>query len=407
MTTLPEPLAFPFARGESRYHPSPVFAQLREERPVTRITTPDGRSAWMVTRWADVRRVLTDPRFSRAAATRGNVPLNGLGRLSNESLLALDPPQHTRQRKLIGRALTPRRVEQLRPRVTRLVDELLGNLARAPQPADLVSGFTVPLPVLVICELLGVPVADRHRLHAWSDEIMGDWGARAEELERALADFMGYFAELCAVKRRSPGDDLITELVAARDDGAGTLSDSELMNLCVGLFIAGHETTVGELTMSVLTLLHHGEWDRLCAEPELIPGAVDELLRYVQISAAGGTLPRVTTEPVELGGVQLPAGAVVLTATPSANRDGARFAEADRLDLTRTDVAHLTFGAGAHHCLGAVLARMELQEALHGLIRHLPGLRLAVPEADLSFTRGMMIRSLDRLPVTFSTEETR
>ncbi|WP_262384839.1 cytochrome P450, partial [Actinoplanes teichomyceticus] len=312
------------------------------------------------------------------------------------------PPQHPRQRKLIGRALTPRRVELLRPRVTRLVDELLGALARAPQPADLVSGFTVPLPVLVICELLGVPVADRHRLHAWSDEVMGDWGARAEELDRALADFMAYFAELCAAKRRSPGDDLITELVAARDDDDGTLSDSELMNLCVGLFVAGHETTVGELNMFVLTLLHHGEWERLRAEPELIPGAVDELLRFVQISAAGGTLPRVTTEAVELGGVTLPAGAVVLTATPSANRDADRFPDADRLDLTRSDVAHLTFGAGAHHCLGAVLARMELQEALYGLMRHAPDLRPAVPESDLSFKRGMMIRSLESLPVTFT-----
>lgn len=395
------PVAYPFPPHATLYHPSPVYERLRDEHPVARITTPDGKTAWLAMGYADVRRVLTDPRFSRAAAARSDVPLAGLARLSGESLLSLDPPEHTRQRKLISRALTPRRVEELRPRATKLVDDLLVAMQAMDRPVDLVANFSLQLPIQVICELLGVPAQDRHVLHDWSDTVMGDWQSDPTELVRAIDDFTCYFTDLFAAKRAAPADDLITALIAARDEH-GTLSANELMNLCLGLFIAGHETTMSQINMGVLTLLHHpDELARLRDDPGLIPHAVDELLRFVQISPGGGTLPRVTTEEVDLGGVRLPAGSAVMTATNAANRDPAVFPDPQRLDLCRAEVSHLTFGAGAHHCLGAPLARMELQEALRGLLRHMPYLRVAVPDSQLRFKRGMTIRSIEKLPVTW------
>jgi cytochrome P450 len=401
VTELETPLAYPFPPGPSLYHPSPVFDRLRGERPVTQVTTPDGKTAWLVTRYEDVRRVLTDQRFSRAAAARSDVPLTGLGRLSGESLLAMDPPAHTRQRRLIARAFTVRRVEALRPRVAGLVDELLLALRSQPRPADLMRHFSLPLPMQVIGELLGVPAGDRHVLHEWSDTVMGDWHSDPGELDRALESFSGYFTDLFAGKRAAPADDLISALLATSDE-QDALSEPEILNLCVGLFIAGHETTVAQLNMFLLALLHHpDQLDRLRADPALIPHAVDELLRFVQISPGGGTLPRVTTEPVELGGTGLPAGAAVMTATNAANRDPDPFTEPDRLDVCRTNTSHLTFGAGPHHCLGAPLARMQLQEALRGLLRHLPAVRVAVPDSQLRFKRGMTIRNLEALPVSW------
>jgi cytochrome P450 len=401
MTEQDTPLAFPFPPSPSLQHPSPVYAQLRQEQPVARITTPDGNEAWLVTRYADVRQVLVDPRFSRAAAAGPDVPLTGFATLASESMLGLDPPEHTRLRKLVSRAFTARRVETLRPRVAELVDELLTVVRQQPRPVDLVSYLSVPLPIQVISELLGIPAEDRYILHDWSDAVMGDWHQRPEELQRALDNIIDYFAELIAAKRAEPADDLMTALIAARDE-QDRLSERELLVACLGLLVAGHATTVSEINMMVLALHHHPQQlAGLRSDPTLIPAAVEELLRFVQISAAGGTLPRVTTEEVHLGGVTLPAGAVVMQATTAANRDPDQFATPDALHLGREGNPHLSFGAGVHHCLGAPLARMELQETLRGLLQHLPGLRVAVPDAQLRFKRGMFIRSLEALPVTW------
>ncbi|MEU9829787.1 cytochrome P450 [Micromonospora chersina] len=401
MTEQDAPLAFPFPPADSLFQPSPTYTRLREEASVTQIRTPDGKTAWLVTRHADVRFVLTDPRFSRAAAAGPGVPVSGLGRLASGSMLGMDPPEHTRLRKLVTRAFTARRVEELRPRTTKLVDELLTAVQPLPRPVDLMNYFSLQLPIHVISELLGIPWRDRILLHDWSDTVMGDWQQHPDDLDRALDNLVGYFSDLISVKRTHRADDLMTALIAARDE-ADRLSESELVNLCMGLLIAGHETTVSQLNMFLVTLLEHpGHLARLRADPALVPRAVDELLRYVQISASGGTLPRVTTEEVEIGGVRLPAGSVVMTATNSANRDVAAFGEPDRLDLARTDNPHLTFGTGLHYCLGAQLARMELQEAIRGVLRHMPDLTLAVPCSELRFKRGMFIRTLENLPVTW------
>jgi cytochrome P450 len=395
------PIQYPFPSPPSLYHPAPEFAALREERPVAQVVLPDGKTGWLVTRHADVRQVLIDPRFSRAAAATPDAPQTMLAAFNTDSLTSLDPPEHTRLRRLVARAFTARRVEQLRARVAKLVDELLDALETRPRPVDMVEHFSLPLPVAVICELLGVPATDRPKFHALSDTLMSDAQGDPGKVEAAFGEFAAYFAGLVAAKRAKPTDDLVTALIAARDE-EDRLSERELVTLGMGLLLAGHETTANQINMLLLTLLHHPEQlADLRADPDAIAAAVEELMRFVQLGDGGVSFPRVTTEEVELSGVTLPAGVAVLPALSAANRDPAVFADPDRLDLTRTDNPHVGFGAGVHHCLGAQLARMELQEALRGLLRRLPGLRIAVPESELRFKSGLIIRSLETLPVTW------
>ena len=401
MTTQREPVQLPLPPAPSLYHPTPVLNELRENRPVVQIQFPDGRTGWLVTRYADVRQVLVDPRFSRAAASAPEVAQGGLSVLAAETILGMDPPEHTRLRKLVMRAFTARRVEQLRPRVVALVDHLLDDLATRPRPVDLVEHFSLPLPVNVICELLGVPATDLPTFHAWSDTLMGDLHRDPAEMQVALGQLAGYFTTLIAAKRAEPADDLMSALIAARDE-QDRLSERELVMLCLAVLIAGHETTANQINLFLLTLLHHpDELARLRATPEAVPQAVEELMRFTQLGESGAGMPRVATEEVELSGVRIPAGAAVFPALLSANRDPAAFDDPDRLDLSRGEVPHLGFGAGIHHCLGAQLARMELQEALAGLLRRFPGIRVAVPESQLHFKEGMVLRSLHSLPVTW------
>src|SRR5437762_270819 len=221
------PIAFPFPPAPSLYHPAPMFNQLREERPVTPVALPDGGSAWLVTRHAEVRQVLIDPRFSRAAAAGGSAARGGLVELASQTILGMDPPEHTRLRRLIARAFTARRVEQLRPRVAKLVDELLVAMRPLTRPVDLVEHFSLPLPVQVICELLGVPAEDRHTFHDWSDTLMGDLNRDPTQMRLALENLQGYFRRLIADKRERPADDLMTALIAARDE-QDRLSEHEL-----------------------------------------------------------------------------------------------------------------------------------------------------------------------------------
>jgi cytochrome P450 len=395
------PLAYPFSPPPSLYEPSAKLAELRSEQPVVQLQMPDGKIAWLVTRFEDVRQVLSDPRFSRAAASGPDVPSTGLGDLASESILGMDPPEHTRLRRLVAGAFTARRVEALRPRVAELVDQLLGAMQGLPQPADLVEHFSLPLPVQVICELLGVPAEDRHTFHAWSDGMMGDLQADPAKMREAFESIGMYLAGHIHAKRAAPGDDLMSALIAARDQD-DRLSELELITLCVSVLVAGHETTANQINMFLLTLLHFPtEFDRLRADPDTVPDAVEELMRFVQLGEGSVGMPRVTTAEVDLGGVRIPAGAAVLPSLGAANRDPAANPDPDRLDLSRTGVTHMGFGAGAHHCLGAQLARMELQEALRGILRWMPGIRVAVPDEELRFKPGMLLRSLETLPVTW------
>jgi cytochrome P450 len=393
-------IKFPPPAPVSPADPAPeVFAQLRS-CPVAQGELPDGSAAWLVGGYAQVRQVLTDQRFSRALAVGPGRSLQGIELSAAGSIIAMDPPEHTRLRKLVASAFTVRRVEALRPRVAAIVDELIGAFTARPQPTDLMTSFSLPLPVRVICELLGVPTADMDKFRTWSGTLVSDWEQDSGEIVTALGKLYEYFADLIKIKRTRTGDDLLSALIAARDRG-DRLSEEELTNLACTILVAGYETTAHSISLSLLALLDHpAKMARLRADHRLIPDAVEELVRFVRI----GVLPlsRVTTDDVELGGVTIPAGEVVLPIIQAANRDPSVFSEPDQFDLTRAPISHLGFGAGAHHCLGAQLARVELQEALRGLVTGLPGLALAVPPADLRFQPGMAINNLRALPITWT-----
>ncbi|HTS96314.1 MAG TPA: cytochrome P450 [Streptosporangiaceae bacterium] len=368
---------------------------------MVKVEMPDGSTGWLVSGYNEVRQMLVDQHFSRARAVAPGRALQGTEVFAAGSINGMDPPEHTRIRRLVASAFTARRVEAMRPRVASIVGELIDGLLDQPQPADFVARFSLPLPVQVICEMLGIPAEDMEQFHAWSDVILGDWQQDSDEIMTALVDLYGYFAGLIEVKRVQPADDLMTALIAARDD-ADRLSEEELTTLGCTLLIGGHETTANQINLSLLLLLDNpSELEKLRADSGLIPGAVEELMRYVRL---GGGLPpaRMTTEDVELGGLTIPAGEVVLPLFATANRDPSVFSDPDRFDVSRGPASHMAFGAGVHHCLGAQLARLELQEAFRGLLVRVPGIRLAVPATELRFKQGMAIHSLQELPVRWA-----
>jgi cytochrome P450 len=377
----------------------PEFRALVQDQPVALAELPDGSIAWLVSGYEQARQMAVDPRFSRALALTSDRALQGFEVFASGSINGIDPPEHTRLRKLVASAFTARRVEALRPRVVGIVDELIDALLDRPQPTDLVTAFSLPLPVQVICEMLGIPAEDMEQFHVWSDTVLGDWERDTDEIMAAVVDMFAYFGDLIEVKRTRPGDDLMTALIAARDQG-DRLSEDELMVLGCTLLIGGHETTANQINLSLLVLLDHPEeLAKLRANPDLIPGAVEELLRYVRL---GGLAPaRVTSEDVRLGDVTIPAGETVIALYASANRDPSVFSDPDRFDVTRAPGNHLAFGLGVHHCLGAQLARLELQEAFRGLLGRVPGLRLDVPVNQLRFKSRMIVHSLLELPVAW------
>ena len=402
MTIEDSPLKYIATPAEWPDRTMPQVRALLEDRPVVKAELPDGRIAWLVTSYEEVRQMLIDPRFSRALAVEPGRAQPGFEMFAAGTINGLDPPEHTRLRKLVASAFTARRVEAMRPRVAAAVTELIDGLLDGSPPADLVAAFSLPLPVQVICEMLGVPAEDVDKFHAWSDVVMGDWHRDSDEIMTALLELYTYLSELIAAKRTEPTDDLISALIAARDE-QDRLSEDELNVLACTLLIGGHETTSNQINLSLLVLLDNpDEVAKLRAEPGLIPGAVEELMRYVRL---GGVAPsRVTTEEVDLAGVTIPAGDVVIPLYDTANRDSSVFTDPDRFNVSRAPTAnHLAFGIGVHHCVGAQLARMELQEALGGLLARLPGLRLAVPANELKFKPGMAIHSVSELPISWDT----
>jgi cytochrome P450 len=270
------PVSFPFPTPPSIFHPAPQLAELQRDRPVAEFRLPDGRTGWLVTRFADVRQVLVDPRFSRAEATRPGVADTGLGQASAGTILGLDPPEHTRLRRLVAGAFTARRVEALRPRAAQIVAGLIDDLEKTGPPADLVESFSLPLPVQVICELLGVPAEDRHLFHEWSDSMLGDISSDPATVQAGFERLGGYFAQLIARKRAEPADDLMTALIAARDE-QDRLSEAELISMGMTLLVAGHETTANQINLCLLTLHEFPEQlERLRARPETTAEAVEE-----------------------------------------------------------------------------------------------------------------------------------
>jgi cytochrome P450 len=370
--------------------------------PVNKVRLPDDSTAWLVTGFEETREAMIDPRYSRALLFAPGRQVYGVESTLADTLIAMDPPGHTRLRKLVAGAFTEKRMQALRPRVAQIVDDLIDAMLAGSRPADLSRSFSLMVPASVICALLGVPLADIGRFHEWSNAIFADWSRSRDEITEAYAAMRRYMSELIAQKREAPGDDLISLLIDARDSG-DKLSESELVQFCIQLLAAGHETTANSINMSFVALCQYpDELARLRADPGLIPCAVEELIRYVIISGSGFIpLARITREEVCLGGVTIPAGETVLPSFNVANRDPAAFDDPDRLDVGRTPKLNLGFGAGAHHCLGAQLARMELQEALRGLLTRLPGLRMTGPMSELEFRPGQAIASMRALPVSW------
>jgi cytochrome P450 len=373
-------------------------AALLAGAPVVRAAMGDG-AIWLALGYDAVRRVLTDPVFSREAAMGPDAPVEVRAALEPDMLTSLDPPRHSRVRRLLAGAFSTRTVDALAPRVRAIVDGLLDGVAAHGRPADLVELFVAPLPIMVICELLGVPYADRAAIREWSERLMATTAYTPAEIDAAAGQIRGYLAGLIAAKRADPTDDLTSALIRVTDD-EGALTEAELVVNLQMLLVAGHETTVSQLGNSLAALFRHPDQLALLRDrPELAGAAVEELIRYARLMSS--LLPRVAVRDVELAGVPIRAGEGVIALSAAANQDPAAYPAPGRLDIARAAPApHLGFGHGPHFCLGAHLARLELHTALTGLLARFPTLA-AVDVAALTWKEGTPFRSLRALPVTW------
>jgi cytochrome P450 len=385
-STKPAPVPYPFNHSEG-LDLDAAYEKAQQSDGLLWVRMPYGEPAWLVTRYDDARFVLGDRRFSHAAEAEHDAPRMRELRTPN-GIIGMDAPDHTRLRGLVTKAFTPRRVEAMRPHVREMTGALLRDMVAKGSPVDLVEHYAVPVPVAVICGLLGVPAEDRARFRGWCDIAMSTSGLTAEDHVRLAGELTGYLAGLIADRRAAPRDDLVSALVEARD-AQGRLTQEELVDLIVFLLFAGHETTAGQIGNFLLVLLDEPEQLALLrSRPDLLDNAVEELTRYVPLGFAAG-FPRYATEDVEVGGTLVRAGEPVLIQMNAANRDALRFPSPGVLDLTREARHHLGYGHGPHHCLGASLARLELQEALRTLLDGLPGLRLA---REVEWKTEMVVR---------------
>lgn len=377
-------------------------ARLREAGPVHRVVTPEGEHAWLVTRYADVRAALANPvlslcRANAHAGYRGSA----LPAALDEHLLNLDPPDHTRLRRLVGGAFTAHRIERLRGRVQHAADVLLDDLAGRAD-ADLIESYAAPLPMAVICELLGVPPADRAQFRAWTHVLVDSAPDRDRNLGDALRNILRFTRELIERKRARPDDDLLSALIRAHDVG-DRLTENELVSISFLLFAAGYETSMNLIGVGILELLRRPQrCAALRSDPARVPAFVEELLRHS--APASLSTRRFPVEVVEIGGTRIPAGDMVLLSLASANRDPDRFARPDELLAARTEQGHVAFGHGVHFCLGAPIARLEGQIAIGTVLGRFPSLALAVPAGQLPWRPSIRTRGLRRLPVTLGKE---
>ncbi|MFD3751834.1 cytochrome P450 [Streptomyces cyaneofuscatus] len=376
-----------------------VYAALRARGPIRRVRIPEGTHAWLVVGYEAGRTLLADQRLSKQWAEAS--PALGVTKVSaGTSMLSSDTPDHTRLRKLVAREFTPRRMEQLTPRVQEMTDELLDRMLAAPdRRADLVESLSYPLPMNVICELLGVPFLDRTAFREWSNQAASSVDvSKRDSSTRAMA---AYLTALLQDKRARPGDDLKSALIHTADEDGDRLSADELMGMAWLLLVAGHETTVNLITNGVHNLLAHpDQLAALRADFGLIDNAVEEILRFE--GPVETPTYRFTTEPVDIGGTVIPGGGeLVLVAMSDANRDPARYPDAARFDITRDARGHIAFGHGIHYCLGAPLARIEARVAIRSLLERCPELRLTADPATLDWRTGILMRGPLSLPVAW------
>ncbi|NIH85110.1 cytochrome P450 [Amycolatopsis granulosa] len=399
---VPVPHGLPTERDAGPFDPPAEITRLRGARPVSPLIFPDGHEGWLVTGYEEVRRMMTDIRFSSRqdigvlhvpyevpgmpVQTEPSPPIPGL-------FIAMDPPEHTRLRRRLTGAFTVKRMKTLEEHIAGIVERQLDHLASLTAPADLVREFALPVPSLVICEMLGVPYADRDTFQTNAARFMVRDLAIDEKMA-AYGAMMTYLSELVTAKRAAPGEDILSDL-ARHDD----LTIEELTGAAFLLLLAGHETTANMLGLGAFALLEHPEQlAELRADPGLMPGAVEELLRYLSVA---DIFYRYATEDVELGGELITKGSTVVVSLLAANRDPRRFENPDVLDVHRKARGHLSFGHGVHQCLGQQLARIEMRAGLDGLLRRFPGLALAVPAADVQLRTDMNIYGVHELPVTW------
>ncbi|MGW1893177.1 cytochrome P450 family protein [Streptomyces sp. NPDC002004] len=397
--------------------PYPAYAWLREHAPVHRTRLPSGVEAWLVTRYADARQALADQRLSKnpvhhdePAHAKGKTGIPGERKAELMThLLNIDPPDHTRLRRLVSKAFTPGRVAEFAPRVQELTDRLIDTFAERGE-ADLIHEFAFPLPIYAICDMLGVPREDQDDFRDWAGMMIRHGGGPRGGVARSVKKMRGYLAELIHRKRTAPGDDLISGLIRASDHGEH-LTENEAAAMAFILLFAGFETTVNLIGNGTYALLRNPEQRALlqaslaAGETGLLATALEELLRYdgpVELATW-----RFATEPLAIGGQRIAAGDPVLVVLAAADRDPERFGEPDTLDLARRDNQHLGYGHGIHYCLGAPLARLEGRTALATLLRRLPDLRLAAEPDDLRWRGGLIMRGLRTLPVEFTPEPAR
>ncbi|MFC9594883.1 cytochrome P450 [Streptomyces sp. NPDC056944] len=413
MSTAPTPQPVPtLFTWEFASDPYPAYAWLREHAPVHRTTLPSGVEAWLVTRYADARQALADQRLSKNPAHHDESPhAKGKTGIPGERkaelmthLLNIDPPDHTRLRRLVSKAFTPRRVAEFAPRVQELTDRLIDSFVERGS-ADLIHEFAFPLPIYAICDLLGVPPEDQDDFRDWAGMMIRHGGGPRGGVARSVKKMRGYLAELIHRKREEPGDDLISGLIKASDHGEH-LTENEAAAMAFILLFAGFETTVNLVGNGLYALLRHPEQRALlqaslaAGETGLLETGVEELLRFdgpVEMATW-----RYATRALTIGGQEIPAGEPVLVVLAAADRDPERFDGPDVLDLARRDNQHLGYGHGIHYCLGAPLARLEGQAALATLLTRLPDLRLAADPAELRWRGGLIMRGLRTLPVEFS-----
>ncbi|MFD9903833.1 cytochrome P450 [Streptomyces sp. NPDC059063] len=405
----PEPDLFTW---EFATNPYPAYAWLRDHAPVSKRRLPSGVEAWLVTRYADARQALADQRLSKNPAhhdepahAKGKTGIPGERKAELMThLLNIDPPDHTRLRRLVSKAFTPRRVAEFAPRVQELTDQLIDRFAEKGE-ADLIHEFAFPLPIYAICDMLGVPREDQDDFRDWAGMMIRHGGGPRGGVARSVKKMRGYLADLIHRKRTDPGDDLISGLIRASDHGEH-LTENEAAAMAFILLFAGFETTVNLIGNGTYALLTHPEQRQAlqksldAGETALLETGIEELLRYdgpVELATW-----RFATEPLCIGGQDIAAGDPVLVVLAAADRDPDRFPDPDLLDLARRDNQHLGYGHGIHYCLGAPLARLEGQAALATLLRRLPDLQLAVDPAELRWRGGLIMRGLRTLPVEFT-----
>ncbi|MFD5075211.1 cytochrome P450 [Streptomyces sp. NPDC058371] len=377
----------------------PVLTELMREGPVTRIQLPNGEGwAWLVTRYDDVRMVTNDARFSREAVMGRQVT-----RLAPHFIPAAgavgfaDPPDHTRLRRSVAAAFTARGVERLRDSARRMLDELVDELLQDGPPADLTEAILSPFPIAVICELMGVPAADRQSMHTWTQLILSS-SHGADVSERAKNEMSAYFTQLIGDRKGSDGEDVTSLLGAAV--GRAELTMDEAVGLAVLIQIGGEAVTNNSGQMFFILLTRPALWEQLRADPAIRPQAIDELLRYIPHRSAVG-LSRIAMEDVDVSGVRIRQGDAVYVSYLAANRDPSVFPDPERIDFSRSPNPHVSFGFGPHYCVGGMLARLESELMVDALLERVPALKLAVPPDRVPFRKGALIRGPEALPVTW------